>query len=395
MAQTRFDVIVVGGGPGGSSAAKQLACAGLSVVLVDKARFPRDKLCGGLISERSAKLLDRIFSDSIAPAYEHVSTGARVFFDGEPIARISDHKTLRLTMRRTFDHELLASARASGVAVREESAVTTVASDRASVTLDNGDILHADFIIGADGAASRVRKSVLPQAMDKHGFATGVEIEIPRAQLRRECSDPEIYLGCVRWGYGWIFPKRDTVTVGIAGLAQKNHDIRGACRTFMQRVLGFVPNQRLPGYPIPFGNHLKEPGVGNVLLVGDAAGFAEPITGEGIAFAMQSACYAADAILEARHAGQPTAAAKSYASRCKPLIRLFDDACLMRYLTFSKPTERYFVKLLQSSNSAAKRYMDIVAAESDYREYIRFLAKTAFLRFPKMVSTLLAGRSIH
>ncbi|MFM9888376.1 MAG: hypothetical protein ACKVQT_35575, partial [Burkholderiales bacterium] len=60
----------------------------------------------------------------------------------------------------------------------------------------------------------------------------------------------------------------------------------------------------------------------------------------------------------------------------------------------SKPTERYFVKLLQSSNSAAKRYMDIVAAESDYRDYVRFLAKTAFLRFPKMVSTLLAGRSI-
>ncbi len=392
MRHTKVDAIVVGGGPGGSAAAKLLADAGLAVALIDKARFPRDKLCGGLISDRSAKLLDRIFGGTVAPAYEHVSTGARLFFDGKPIQRISDHKSLRLTMRRTFDHQLVEAVRAAGVDVREEAAVTAVAADTCSVTLEGGAVLRADFIIGADGAASRVRKSILPHAMDKRGFATGVEIEVPRARIRRECSDPEIHLGCVRWGYGWVFPKRDTLTVGVAGLAHKNEDIRGACRAFMRKVLGFVPDQKLPGYPIPFGNHLRQPGVGNVLLVGDAAGFAEPITGEGIAFALQSACYAADAIVEAHHAGMPAAAATIYAARCKPLIRLFDDACLFRYLTFSKMTEQYFVKVLQASNNAATRYLDIVAADSDYREYLRYVAKTVITKFPKMVS-ILASRS--
>ena len=90
MASTQCDVIVVGGGPSGSAAAMQLADAGLSVVLLDKARFPRDKLCGGLISERSAKLIDRIFGNAVVPPYEYVSTGARFFFDGEPVTRSSD-----------------------------------------------------------------------------------------------------------------------------------------------------------------------------------------------------------------------------------------------------------------------------------------------------------------
>ncbi len=388
MASTQCDVIVVGGGPSGSAAAMQLAGAGLSVVLLDKARFPRDKLCGGLISERSAKLIDRIFGNAVVPAYEYVSTGARFFFDGEPVTRIIDHKTMRLTMRRQFDHSLIEAVRATGVDVREDTAVTAVAPDRRSVMLTGGAILKADFIIGADGAASRVRKSVLPQAMDTRGFATGIEIEVPRLNIRRECTEPEIHLGCVRWGYGWVFPKRETLTVGIAGLAHKNDDLRGACRAFLQKVLGFVPDQKLSGYPIPFGNYLKQPGAGNVLLVGDAAGFAEPITGEGIAFAMQSATYAADAVLTAHRTAKPEAAAKIYADHCKPLIQLFDDACLFRYLTFSKATEPYFVKLLRSSNSAARRYLDIVAADADYRDYLRYLAKSVVLRFPQLVTAL-------
>jgi menaquinone-9 beta-reductase len=382
----KHDVIVVGGGPGGSSAARQLARAGMSVVLLDKARFPRDKLCGGLISERSTKLLDRLFGNSIAPTYEHVSTGARIFYDHEPITHVKDHKTMRLTMRRTFDQMLLNAARAGGAAVREGIAVTAIAPDRRAVILESGEVLRADFIVGADGAASRVRKSVLPEAMDKHGFATGIEVEIPRALLRRECPDPEIYLGCVRWGYGWIFPKRETFTVGIAGLAKKNDDIRGAGRAFMQKALGFVPNEKLPGCPIPFGNHLRRPGLGNIVLVGDAAGFAEPITGEGIAFAMQSASYAAEAILEARQSGRPASAAERYIAHCRPLVRLFDDACLFRYLTFSEATQRHFAKFLQLSGNATNRYLEIVAADSDYRAFFRYLAKTAVTRFPRMVA---------
>lgn len=387
-----FDVIVVGGGPGGSSAARQLAQAGLSVVLLDKAHFPRDKLCGGLISERSAKLLDRIFGDAIAPSYEHVSNGARIFYGAEPIAHVKDYKPMRLTMRRTFDAALLTSAHASGVDVREGCTVTSIATDRQAVKLETGEMLQADFIVGADGAASRVRKSVLPAAMDKHGFATGIEIEIPRDALHRDCPDPEIYLGCVRWGYGWIFPKKETFTVGVAGLARKNGDLRGACRAFLLKVLGFVPNETLPGCPIPFGNHLKEPGVGNVLLVGDAAGFAEPITGEGIAFALQSASYAAQAIIEARESARPELAAERYFSHCRPLVQLFDDACLFRYLTFSQATQRHFAKLLQSSGSATKRYLEIVAADSDYRAFLRYLAKTAITRFPRTVVTLMRDR---
>lgn len=386
----KFDVVVVGGGPAGSAAAFTLAASGLTVALVDKARFPREKLCGGLLSQRSKKLLAHVFGETCSPPIEVTSSGAKLFFGDKLLNEIQAYKPIYFTSRRNFDNYLLSLAVSRGVDVVLGVAVTGLSADHRRVYLDDGSVLEARFVIGADGASSRIRKELHSVSIDKGGFAVGLEMEVPREPYDRDFANPEIYFGVVRWGYGWVFPKRDTLTVGVGGLAAANEDIRDLFRRFARMALGRIPDQPLNGHPIPFGNYVANPGEDSVLLVGDAAGLVEPITGEGIAFAIQSGQLAAEAIIESEKRENPSAALELYRVRYKTIARLFDDAKLLRYLVFSRLTEPLFATTLKISSSAIKKHMDVLAGDADYRDYLKFLVLTAVLRLPKLVRRLAA-----
>jgi geranylgeranyl reductase family protein len=367
-----FDVVVVGAGPAGSTAAFLLAGAGMRVALVDKSTFPRDKLCGGLLSGRTKKVYKSVFGDGWQDLYEFTSSGARFFYKARLLNEVDDYRELYFTRREPFDHYLIQLAVKKGATLREKTGAISVEREDSSVRLSDGTRLRGDFIIGADGVTSRTARD-LGLSLGKDNLALGLEIEYPRQGRMADLARPEIHFGIVRWGYGWVFPKKESLTIGIAGLANKNASFGNDFRAFLKQVCHDVPDIRWRGHPIPFCRFRLRPGLGNILLAGDAAGFVEPVTGEGIAFAMESAKHAAYAVLDAAGSGNPQNAWKHYQHRCEKLARFLTQAERMRHLVFPALSERLFAKALEKSKSVIYRYMDLAWDDMDYADYFNFL----------------------
>jgi flavin-dependent dehydrogenase len=210
----------------------------------------------------------------------------------------------RFVKRAELDSLLLDHARSNGTFVLEEEAVRACDPSTGTIRTECGQTYSARFIIGADGVSSVVRRSLPPSSYDRHGWrkhlATGVQINIPRREFPWDVDSPMIYFGFVNFGYSWVFPGRDRVVAGMGGISRKNPEGVLTCfRSFLSALS--VPEylqENFRSYPIPFGNHLETPGYGLVLLVGDAAGFADGIFGEGLYYALKSGELAAVSILQ-------------------------------------------------------------------------------------------------
>ena len=360
-----------------------LAGAGLRVALVDKSRFPRDKLCGGLLSERCIGAIRASFGSQCVAPIEVTTHGAAIFDRDQPVVRVSQYKPMHFTSRRTFDAHLVSVAAMRGAEVHAGSAVTAVDFASGTVRLGDGRDLQAAFVVGADGAGSRIRK-LLGIPIDRDDFAVGLEAEVARDSVARDVTNPEAYFGIAEWGYGWVFPKRDTLTVGIGGLATRNTDLRARYRELALAAFGRIPSEPLCGSPIPFGNFVGVPGRGSTLLVGDAAGLVEPLTGEGIAFAIQSGRYAAQAIVEAARIHAPERALALYDAGYRSITRAFRDVRLLRGLVFSRLTRRAFLRALEGNERLVRSHMDVLAADSEYRDYARLVLAHTVRNLPRL-----------
>ena len=377
----RFDAIIVGGGPAGSAAAHVVAASGMNVAVVDRATFPRDKLCGGLLSERSEAVFKSIFGQAWGPTIETIASGVVFYHKDRYLNRLEWHRRVYFTSRSQYDTYLLELAAKRGARILQGTAVSSIDPQSRTVSLADGRQLHADFVIGADGVNSRIAKQTVRSKPGRNASAFGLEVDLPGDLLRRSVSAPEIYFGVVRWGYGWIFPKRDSITLGIAGLLPDNRDLRPDFEKFLRQVCGYLPEVRCKGHPIPFGNYLRTPGRAAVLLAGDAAGLVEPVTGEGIAFAMLSGKYAAEAILQAASSGDPDSALDFYLLEYQRIVALLRQAKWMRYLLFPALSEKLFVRVLSRSQTVIKKYMDLLAGDIDYTDYFSFVVRK-FLENP-------------
>lgn len=369
----KHDVIIVGAGPAGSSTAYLLASAGMRVLLLDRAEFPRNKLCGGMLSGRSQRLFTEIFGASWSPTIEYIAHGIAIYHRHALLNSLEDARPLHFTSRIVFDAFLVGLAERQGATLRQRARVRGVEPATKTVFLEHGEELRADFVIGADGVLSKVAQSIAPHALDKRRLAFALEIEVPRQAANTDVTIPEIYFGVVNWGYAWVFPKSDTLTVGAGGVWQKNPQLIPVFQEFLRQRFGASLDIPLKGHYLPFCRYRRAPGRGAVLLVGDAAGLVEPITGEGIAFAMQSGQFAAEAILEAAQQGDPARAFTHYRRAYRRFTGMFDLAHLMCYCLFPRPMEALFAKTLPTSQRLLARQMDLLADDIDYPEFFRFV----------------------
>jgi menaquinone-9 beta-reductase len=372
---SKFQVVVVGGGPAGSSAAHTLAAAGIKVCLIDRSVFPRDKLCGGLLTLRSKKAFQTIFKTDWSPAIQTVSKGARFYFKQKLLNSVVDYKDIFFTCRRDYDAFLLELARQRGTTVVQGAQVQTIDLEQSSLKLSDGTICDYDFLIGADGVNSLVAKTIFGESFRQDTIGFGLEMEVPISTRIPPITEPEIYFGLLDWGYGWVFPKSKTLTAGVGGLLKKNPRMREDFENFLTQRFGHVPPAKIKGHFIPFGDFRKTPGRRNVLLCGDAAGLVEPITGEGIAFAMLSGFFAAEGIKEALSVAKPSSVLEFYEKRYATIADSFRQANSLRYLLFPKACQFLFSKALPHSQSIPRRHMDLMADDLSHGEYVKFLVK--------------------
>ena len=273
----RFDALVVGAGPAGSTAAFRLARAGARVLLVDKARFPRDKPCGGGLTVRAVRLLPF----SVAPVVEEE---VDVFELGLGYRRRFVRRTAAplvvMTQRRRLDAFLVEQAQEAGAEFRDGA---------------TADGIDATVVIGADG----VNGSFARSAGHVHEVALEGNVPYGPVSRRRYARRAVVEFGIVPGGYGWVFPKGDHVNVGVGGWLHQGPHLREhlarLCRAHR------IPEDALTdvrGYRLPLRRPEFTPARGRTALVGDAAGLVDPVSGDGIYEALLSARLAAENALE-------------------------------------------------------------------------------------------------
>lgn len=288
----RVDVVVVGAGPAGSTAARDLAAGGARVVLLDRATFPRDKPCGGGLTRRGVRLLDV----DVDPVVERsVSAVEFRFRFGPRVVHRSDAPMVLMTRRRALDMFLLEEATSVGAELREGVRVRSIELDGAGATVrHDGGSLRAAAVLGADGANGISRKAL---GLDPPPLPTvAFEGNIDLARIRMPHDRMLFEVGTVPGGYGWVFPKGDHANVGVWGWKSEGPRLRDhLARLCASHDLRATELTDLRGHHIPL-RRAGAPAVrGRAALIGDAAGLADAVSGDGLFESFLSARLAAAA----------------------------------------------------------------------------------------------------
>lgn len=295
------DVIIVGAGPAGASAAYWLGEAGRHVLVLEKEALPRYKPCGGAVPQAVFQRFPFGFSEVIETWVRQVRF---LFRDGREVATPLPDRAIAMVMRDRFDLHILDHAKAY---VRDRCEVTALRQDQSGVTVTTaaGDTFHADHLIAADGAKSRVARLVGLPRRKRTGTAIEAEVPVDGALMEEYAETALFVLGRPRQGYLWIFPKADHLSVGIGALGVRVPRMRRILEREMEALGIGIDGVRLRGHPLPICLMRRSLRRGRVLLAGDAAGLVDPLLGEGIRHAIDSGRLAAVSILANDLAGYP------------------------------------------------------------------------------------------
>jgi len=311
-----WDVVVVGGGPAGLSAAHAAASRGARTLVLERATHPRYKTCGGGLIGVSLRSLPDGFS---VPARDVVHRATFTLNGRGRFTRRSSAPLITMVQRDELDAALCAAARAAGATVREATVVRSVTQEADTVRLrvtaagsnaavagsgaPGDEEVRARVVIGADGSAGITARHV---GVTYDQVDLGLEVDVPtpprvpRAQRNGPDAAGADWSGrlLIDWGplpgsYGWVFPKGDLLTVGVIASRGQGEATRAYLASFLRRLglsdvervhdSGHLTRCRAPGSPVRRGR---------VLVAGDAAGLLDPWTREGISFALRSGALA-------------------------------------------------------------------------------------------------------
>ncbi len=311
--RTEFDVLVVGGGPAGATAAHELALGGLSVCLLDKAG--RIKPCGGAVPPQL--LVDFEVPEHLMMA--RVETARMVSPHGCKVDIPVGKGYVGMVDRGMFDEWLRERARSAGAErrtgifqsmTRDRDCRTTVHYVSGRSRSGETDTVRAKWVVGADGALSKVAREALPKeaARSRHVFAYHEVVASPTSDSEMFGHDRADVIYDARWSpdfYAWVFPHGETTSIGT-GSMQQGFKLREAIAD-LRADMGFAgaATLRCEGAPIPLRPLSRWDNGRDVVLAGDAAGVVAPASGEGIFYAMTGGRCAARAVMKAHRMAHP------------------------------------------------------------------------------------------
>lgn len=297
----RYDVIVAGAGPAGSTTARECASRGLSVLLLDRAVFPRDKPCGGGINVRAARLLPF----DLDPVIERTATGVRFSVKlSRAFERTYPASITHMTQRSRLDAFLVERATDAGAILRERAPVRAVARHHGELIVSAGtEVFRGRALVAADGANGPTARLAGLSPDRRMGIAFEGNVTDDRAAAEWQ-STIGLDLASTPGGYGWLFPRAGHVNVGVGGWLREAPGLRARLLR-LARFYGLDPDGlwNLRGHHLPVRRPGSPLASDNVLLAGDAAGLLDPLTGEGIHAAIWSGRAAArhlEALLDGR-----------------------------------------------------------------------------------------------
>ena len=285
----------MGAGPAGATLAYELARRGIGVLLLEKEKLPRHKCCAGGVTSKAARLLDF----DISEVAEDVIHEVRFTFNlGSPYLGQHSQPLMYTVMRDIFDHFLVKRAQQPGAVLMDGQKVTQVQVNGDWVEISTADnVFRSRLVVGADGAYSIVARELGMRRSIEYLMGIESEIVVSEEELAKWKSRVQVDLGCIPGGYAWVFPKRNHLSIGVGWHVSKARDLHAHHQKFLDSLnIGSYAIASSGSHLIPTCTKGRLIWQSKALLLGDAAGLADPLAGEGIYDAIQSAQLAAPVI---------------------------------------------------------------------------------------------------
>ena len=364
-----YDVIITGSGPAGTSAAYRLAQAKLNVIILEKEKLPRYKTCGGGVVLRAKNLLPVDIS-SIVESSCHRSD---IFELPKNLKYSTSRKDplVFMTMRKNLDYHLLSECKKIGVSYRDDSKVISISSQSNFITANTKtEKFSARYIIAADGVNGKIADMAGFKETRKVIPALEYEVYTDEFTYNRFSGSVRFDFGISKNGYAWVFPKKDHLSIGILNMKKSKDNLNNLFYYYL-KMLGIENTIKLErhGYRIPIsprkGTFLKN----RVILTGDAAGFTDPVTAEGITYAVYSGILAAEAIMTENFDELNTA--QHYNNSVKKLI-LPDIYAgkILAYMIYTHPKIRHFF-LHKFGQKLSELITDVITGGKTYSELLK------------------------
>jgi len=378
-----YEVVVVGAGPAGSTAAKHLSEQGISVLLIDKDKFPRKKACGGGIPVRLLKQFS--YLEELIDSYSYTGW-VHSSFSKSKVQLQREKPTVAMVVREKFDHDLVKLAVAHGTTFMDGKTVTdlVISKDDATIMLDDESSITSHIVIGADGIWSTIaKKAGLASSRESIGVCAFQEQKLGKATMDQWFKNTRTLHVHLHFqgmsGYGWVFPKKEHLNVGIGEIIplKQKREGKNNLREKYQQYLVELKKQSL--VPPSFGTGRIQGGAtplypldktyaDRVILCGDAAGLINPVTAEGIHYAMHSGKIAAEVVGDALVSHNYSDDALSqYQTRWKKQFGKDLKILLKTTTSWTNQTEK-LIKLLNKDKKLADMALDVLTGQRSIHE---------------------------
>ena len=365
-----YDVIVIGAGVAGSSAAYDLVNAGLKVLVLEKEKLPRYKTCGGGVVLSAVNLIPF----DIKPVIQKTISLAEVI-DHENETKFiinRDESFLNFVMRADLDNFILSQALGIGITIYDQSEVKDIitSANGVEVKTDSKTFL-SKYAIASDGATGISMRLFKLNHNIVRVPAIEAEVIVDNKTFNQFNESARFDFGFVPHGYGWVFPKKDHLSVGVAFMRKVNQSIQNWFKKYLE-LLGMnkekILSSQKQGYVIPLIRGKVNCFAGRILIAGDNLGFVDPLTAEGISWAIKTGQLAARSIINNHH--DHLKVVKNYKEEIDIIYKDIKAAKFLSKVVYGPLALRKFI-FKYYGNRLSELLTDVITEKKKYSEIVK------------------------